>query len=175
MQGSRNYNAFLFFVFQIFYALNFHFLVESLLLRPLTWRNISLQSQIRASIINTEFLYNYLFPINWGTRVHHPFFQDLPATLRRMSDFLERDLSEDVIQKIAQHCSFKAMKDNQMSNFKLVPRELMDSEISPFLRKGELLAFSCSDESCWCWYFIKSGMWALEFGSIFWSIFIHFE
>ncbi|XP_075868868.1 sulfotransferase family 2, cytosolic sulfotransferase 3 isoform X2 [Nelusetta ayraudi] len=62
--------------------------------------------------------------------------QDLPATLRRMSDFLERDLSEDVIQKIAQHCSFKAMKDNQMSNFKLVPRELMDSEISPFLRKG---------------------------------------
>lgn len=57
MQGSRNYNAFLFFVFQIFYALNFHFLVElSLLLRPLTWRNISLQSQIRTSIIKTVFI-----------------------------------------------------------------------------------------------------------------------
>lgn len=54
-----------------------------------------------------------------------------------MSDFLESNLSEEVIQKIAKHCSFKAMRDNQMSNFKLVPKELMDSDISPFLRKGE--------------------------------------
>lgn len=80
--------------------------------------------------------------MNWGTHVHPPFFQDLPAALRRMSDFLERNLSEDVIQKIAQHCSFETMKDNQMSNFKLVPKELMDSDISPFLRKGELFASS---------------------------------
>lgn len=91
-------------------------------------------------------------PIHWGTRVHPPFFQDLPAALRRLSDFLERNLSEDVIQKIAQHCSFKAMKDNQMSNFSLVPKELMNSDISPFLRKGELFAFSYSDESSWCYF-----------------------
>lgn len=62
--------------------------------------------------------------------------QDLPAALRRMSDFLKRNLSEEVIQKIAKHCSFTAMKDNQMSNFQLVPKKLMDSDISPFLRKG---------------------------------------
>lgn len=62
--------------------------------------------------------------------------QDLPAALRRMSDFLGRNLSEEVIQKIAEHCSFKTMKANNMSNFSLVPKVLMDSEKSPFLRKG---------------------------------------
>lgn len=67
-----------------------------------------------------------------------------------MSDFLERNLSEDVIQKIANHCSFKAMKVNQMSNFQLVPKELMDSNISPFLRKGELFAFSPSVDPASC-------------------------
>lgn len=54
-----------------------------------------------------------------------------------MSDFLGRNLSEEVIQKIAEHCSFKAMKVNTMSNFNLVPKVLMDSDKSPFLRKGE--------------------------------------
>nr|XP_046255845.1 sulfotransferase family 2, cytosolic sulfotransferase 3 isoform X1 [Scatophagus argus] len=62
--------------------------------------------------------------------------QDLPAALRRMSDFLGRNLSEEVIQKIAQQCSFRSMKVNNMSNFSLVPKELMDSDKTPFLRKG---------------------------------------
>ncbi|XP_072250815.1 sulfotransferase 2B1-like isoform X2 [Leuresthes tenuis] len=62
--------------------------------------------------------------------------QDLPAAIRRMSDFLCRDLSEEVIQKIAEHCSFKTMKGNSMSNFSLVPKEYMDCDKSPFLRKG---------------------------------------
>ncbi|XP_042346728.1 sulfotransferase family 2, cytosolic sulfotransferase 3 [Plectropomus leopardus] len=62
--------------------------------------------------------------------------QDLPAALRRMSDFLGRNLSEGTIQKIAEHCSFKAMKNNNMSNLSLVPKMYMDSDKSPFLRKG---------------------------------------
>lgn len=77
-----------------------------------------------------------------------------------MSDFLERNLSEDVVQKIAKHCSFNVMKDNRMSNFQLVPKELMDSDISPFLRKGELFAFrsSVASSSCWFWHFNKSSI-----------------
>ncbi|KAM3613915.1 uncharacterized protein V6R79_006992 [Siganus canaliculatus] len=63
-------------------------------------------------------------------------FQDLPAALRRMSDFLGRNHSEEVIQKIAEHCLFKTMKANSMSNFELVPKEYMDPDKSPFLRKG---------------------------------------
>ncbi|XP_018539716.1 sulfotransferase family 2, cytosolic sulfotransferase 3 isoform X1 [Lates calcarifer] len=62
--------------------------------------------------------------------------QDLPAVLRRISDFLGRNLSEDTIHKIAEHCSFKTMKANSMSNFSLVPKLYMDSDKSPFLRKG---------------------------------------
>ncbi|XP_034063528.1 sulfotransferase family 2, cytosolic sulfotransferase 3 isoform X2 [Gymnodraco acuticeps] len=62
--------------------------------------------------------------------------QDLPAALRQMSDFLGRNLSEGTIQKIAQHCTFKTMKTNRMSNFSLVPKEYMNLEKSLFLRKG---------------------------------------
>ncbi|XP_037641279.1 sulfotransferase family 2, cytosolic sulfotransferase 3 [Sebastes umbrosus] len=62
--------------------------------------------------------------------------QDLPAALRRMSEFLGRNLIEEAIQKIAEHCSFKTMKTNCMSNFSLVPKVYMNTDISPFLRKG---------------------------------------
>ncbi|KAM9353900.1 sulfotransferase family 2, cytosolic sulfotransferase 3 isoform 1-T1 [Symphorus nematophorus] len=62
--------------------------------------------------------------------------KDLPAALRTMSAFLGSNLNEEVIQKIAEHCSFKTMKANNMSNFSLVPKVLMDSDKSPFLRKG---------------------------------------
>ncbi|XP_041648833.1 sulfotransferase 2B1-like [Cheilinus undulatus] len=62
--------------------------------------------------------------------------QDLPAALRRMSDFLGRDLSEETIKKISEHCSFQSMKQNNMSNFSLVPKVYMDQDKSPFFRKG---------------------------------------
>lgn len=62
--------------------------------------------------------------------------EDLPAALRRISCFLGKNLSDDVIDKIAQHCTFEAMKNNPMSNFSLVPKIYMDSDKSPFLRKG---------------------------------------
>uniref|UniRef100_A0A668T4B3 Sulfotransferase n=1 Tax=Oreochromis aureus TaxID=47969 RepID=A0A668T4B3_OREAU len=62
--------------------------------------------------------------------------EDLPASLRHISDFLGCNLTEEVIQKIAEHCSFKSMQNNNMSNFSLMPKVCMDSDKSPFLRKG---------------------------------------
>uniref|UniRef100_A0A1A8MPP8 Sulfotransferase n=1 Tax=Nothobranchius pienaari TaxID=704102 RepID=A0A1A8MPP8_9TELE len=62
--------------------------------------------------------------------------QDLPASIRRISDFLCCNLSEEVIQNIAKCCSFKRMKTNPLSNFSLVSKEYMDNDKSPFLRKG---------------------------------------
>uniref|UniRef100_A0A3Q3W1F6 Sulfotransferase n=1 Tax=Mola mola TaxID=94237 RepID=A0A3Q3W1F6_MOLML len=50
-------------------------------------------------------------------------------SLRKMSDFLGRNLSKEVIQKIAENCSFKAMKGNSMSNFDLAPKQMMDKEV----------------------------------------------
>lgn len=72
------------------------------------------------------------------------FFQELPAALRRISDFLGKNLSEEAIQNIAEHCSFKSMKANTMSNFSLVPKMYMDSDKSPFFRKGEALCVHCA-------------------------------
>ncbi|KAK2844251.1 hypothetical protein Q5P01_010910 [Channa striata] len=63
-------------------------------------------------------------------------FKDLPEGLRNISDFLGRNLSEETIQKITEHCSFNSMKANNMSNFSLLPKTLMDFDKSPFLRKG---------------------------------------
>ncbi|KAG7276988.1 hypothetical protein CRUP_001614, partial [Coryphaenoides rupestris] len=40
------------------------------------------------------------------------------------------------VRKIAQQCVFKNMKNNQMSNYTLVPSEIMDQNTSKFLRKG---------------------------------------
>ncbi|XP_047216288.1 sulfotransferase family 2, cytosolic sulfotransferase 3 isoform X2 [Girardinichthys multiradiatus] len=62
--------------------------------------------------------------------------EDLPTSIRCISDFLCCTLSEDVIHKIAKHCSFESMEANTMSNFSLVPKGYMDSDKSPFLRKG---------------------------------------
>ncbi|CAL1610678.1 unnamed protein product [Knipowitschia caucasica] len=62
--------------------------------------------------------------------------EDLPTALRKISRFLGKNLREEVIQKIAENCSFTVMKNNPMSNFSLVPKVYMDSDKSPFLRKG---------------------------------------
>uniref|UniRef100_A0A672H167 Sulfotransferase n=1 Tax=Salarias fasciatus TaxID=181472 RepID=A0A672H167_SALFA len=75
-----------------------------------------------------------------GDRIMHITYeemvQDLPAALRRMADFLGRNLDPETIQKIAEQCSFQTMKKNTMSNFSLVPKAYMDHDKSPFLRKG---------------------------------------
>ncbi|XP_057691514.1 sulfotransferase family 2, cytosolic sulfotransferase 3 isoform X2 [Corythoichthys intestinalis] len=62
--------------------------------------------------------------------------QDLPSAVRRIADFLGKNLSDEVIEKIANHCSFKSMQANKMSNFSLVPKMYMDADKSQFLRKG---------------------------------------
>ncbi|KAJ0000160.1 hypothetical protein NQD34_012002 [Periophthalmus magnuspinnatus] len=62
--------------------------------------------------------------------------EDLPAVVRSLSSFLGKNLSDEVIHKIAHHCSFDVMKNNPMSNFSLVPKIYIDHEKSPFFRKG---------------------------------------
>ncbi|XP_017265340.1 sulfotransferase 2B1-like [Kryptolebias marmoratus] len=59
--------------------------------------------------------------------------QDLPASIRQMSDFLCCNLSEEAIQKTAEHNSFKSMIDNP---FNEVPKFYLNSDKASFLRKG---------------------------------------
>ncbi|KAJ3598526.1 hypothetical protein NHX12_002037 [Muraenolepis orangiensis] len=62
--------------------------------------------------------------------------QNLRGTLQEFSTFLGTNLSEETLQGIADHCCFKNMSANSMSNYSLVPKGYMDSSVSPFLRKG---------------------------------------
>ncbi|XP_023128619.2 sulfotransferase 2B1-like [Amphiprion ocellaris] len=61
---------------------------------------------------------------------------DLKDSVARISQFLEKSLDAEVIDKIADRCLFKNMKQNNMSNYSTVPREFMDQTKSEFLRKG---------------------------------------
>ncbi|XP_036395090.1 sulfotransferase family 2, cytosolic sulfotransferase 3 isoform X2 [Megalops cyprinoides] len=62
--------------------------------------------------------------------------QDLKGVLSQFARFLGRELTPEALEKVASHCQFSSMKNNAMSNYSLVPQEIMDSSKSPFLRKG---------------------------------------
>lgn len=62
--------------------------------------------------------------------------QDLREVLGRILKFLGRELSAEALDRVVSHGTFKNMKTNKMSNYSLVPEDIMDSKKSPFLRKG---------------------------------------
>ncbi|KAK3541657.1 hypothetical protein QTP86_034662 [Hemibagrus guttatus] len=62
--------------------------------------------------------------------------QDLLGSLERMLLFLGKSLSKDALHRVTEHCEFKTMKQNKMSNYSLVPEAIMDNKKSAFLRKG---------------------------------------
>ncbi|KAB5513301.1 hypothetical protein PHYPO_G00249640 [Pangasianodon hypophthalmus] len=62
--------------------------------------------------------------------------QDLHGVLERILFFLGKQMSKVALKRVSEHCEFKTMKQNKMSNYSLVPQTVMDSKKSPFLRKG---------------------------------------
>ncbi|XP_058232312.1 sulfotransferase 2B1-like isoform X2 [Hemibagrus wyckioides] len=62
--------------------------------------------------------------------------QDLRGAVERISCFLDRQLSEEALKRVAEQCQFKTMKQNNKSNYSLVAPKIMDNSVSPFLRKG---------------------------------------
>lgn len=62
--------------------------------------------------------------------------EDLKGVVRRFADFLGQKMSEETLEQVVSHCTFKSMKTNAMSNYSLVPQEVLDSTKSSFLRKG---------------------------------------
>ncbi|XP_076136867.1 sulfotransferase 2B1-like isoform X2 [Alosa pseudoharengus] len=62
--------------------------------------------------------------------------KDLRGALTRFSKFLGRELTEQSLEQIVSHCTFNTMKTNDMSNFSLIPQDIMDNKKSAFLRKG---------------------------------------
>ena len=62
--------------------------------------------------------------------------KDPEQAVCQVATFLEKDLSDELIQKIVQRTSFKTMKDNPALNYSNTPG--VDISISPFMRKGKV-------------------------------------
>ncbi|XP_040295545.1 sulfotransferase 1C1-like [Bufo bufo] len=73
-------------------------------------------------------------------KILYVFYEDMIEDSRRevqkVVRFLGEDFSEDVVQKILQHTSFKAMKSNPMANFTSLPDSVFDQSVTSFMRKG---------------------------------------
>ncbi|XP_074132898.1 sulfotransferase 1B1-like [Sminthopsis crassicaudata] len=80
----------------------------------------------------------------WEKKKDHPilylFYEDIKEDpkreIKKVMQFLGKKFDEETLDRIVQHTSFEAMKDNSMVNYKLLPTSLMDHNISPFMRKG---------------------------------------
>ncbi|KAG3259575.1 sulfotransferase 1A1 [Ictidomys tridecemlineatus] len=80
----------------------------------------------------------------WELSRTHPvlylFYEDLKenpkSEIRKILEFLGHSVSEETVDHIVQHTSFKEMKKNPMTNYTTIPTEFMDQNISPFMRKG---------------------------------------
>ncbi|NWR71360.1 ST1C1 Sulfotransferase, partial [Centropus unirufus] len=73
-------------------------------------------------------------------RILYLFYEDMKENpkreIQKILKFLEKDVSQEVLNKILHNTSFEIMKENPMANYTAEFRGIMDHSISPFMRKG---------------------------------------
>ncbi|XP_020835165.1 sulfotransferase 1C4 isoform X2 [Phascolarctos cinereus] len=82
----------------------------------------------------------------WDAKDKYPilylFYEDMKKSpkceIRKIMEFMGKNLDEDALDKIIYHTSFDIMKKNPMANYTSVPGEIMDHSVSPFMRKGSV-------------------------------------
>lgn len=74
-------------------------------------------------------------------RILYLFYEDMKEDpkreIQKLLKFLEKDLPEEVVNKILYHSSFDVMKKNPSANYTTAPKCDMDHSVSPFMRKEE--------------------------------------
>lgn len=60
--------------------------------------------------------------------------KDLPSQIRLICKFLGKNITEDMVDRIAQQCTFDAMKNNSSAYWMMT----RDGELPNFLRKGQI-------------------------------------
>ncbi|XP_044148062.1 amine sulfotransferase-like isoform X2 [Bufo gargarizans] len=62
--------------------------------------------------------------------------KDLQSVVLKISKFVDINLDEKAIDTVVQRSTFKNMKDDPLSNYKFVSKDLLDQSKGDFLRKG---------------------------------------
>ncbi|XP_053176760.1 sulfotransferase family 5A, member 1 [Scomber japonicus] len=63
---------------------------------------------------------------------------DLQGAIKKVSSFLQCSLVEDELNNCVKHCSFNSMKDNNMVNYTLIDKEIIDHSKGAFMRRGKI-------------------------------------
>ncbi|XP_053551290.1 sulfotransferase 1C1 [Bombina bombina] len=75
-------------------------------------------------------------------KILYVFYEDMKEDpkreIRKVMTFLGKNISEAVLEKIYQHTSFQAMKQNPMANYSSMPSSVLDQSCYPFMRKGQV-------------------------------------
>ncbi|XP_049615528.1 sulfotransferase 1A1-like [Syngnathus scovelli] len=70
------------------------------------------------------------------------FYEDMKENptreIKRIMNYLNLSLPDDIISRIAELTTFKNMKENPMVNYSFIPNHIFDQSISTFIRKGEV-------------------------------------
>ncbi|XP_035414002.1 sulfotransferase 1C4 [Cygnus atratus] len=73
-------------------------------------------------------------------RILYLFYEDMKENperqIQKIMKFMEKDLEQEVLNKIIHNTSFEIMKENPMANYTKDFVGLMDHSVSPFMRKG---------------------------------------
>ncbi|MBV97082.1 Sulfotransferase 1C1, partial [Eschrichtius robustus] len=86
----------------------------------------------------------------WDTKDRHRilylFYEDMrrpcanstdpKREILKMLKFLEKDVSEEVLNKIIYDSSFDVMKQNPMASYSTLPTSIMNQRVSAFMRRG---------------------------------------